>query len=288
MRSMTGYGQVETTSPDRDVSAEVRSVNNRYLEVYVSLPSFLNPLEPDIKRLVQERAHRGKVEIQIRLREYRSDLAIHVDSNAVAAARSALAEIASAAGISNPPGYRDILAFDGVIQTERRRDPEAYRDEILAAVSDALERWNSTRDVEGAATLSDIRHHLDRVHRCTEVFAEAAPKVEAIVQEAVRTRFREVLGDEADEQRVYAEAAALMVKHATNEEVSRLRSHVSSFADVLEESGAIGKRLDFICQEMNREINTTGSKTVLPDVQEAVVEAKDAVEAIREQIRNIE
>lgn len=288
MRSMTGYGYAEASNADRDLSVEVRSLNNRYLEIYAPLPSYLNPLEPEIKREVGVHAVRGKIEVQVRLREYHSDVEIHVDPKAVEAARAALARIAELAGIDRPPGYRDILDFEGVIQTERRRDAELYRDDILQVLQEALGKWNATRENEGAVTRRDIERHVDRLRTSVAVFADAAPRVEQFVLEAVRTRFREVLGSEADEQRVYAEAAMLMVKHATNEEVVRLGSHVDSFFELLKESGGVGKRLDFICQEMNREINTTGSKTVLPEVQDAVVEAKDAVEAIREQIRNIE
>ena len=288
MRSMTGYGYAEASDSQRDLSIEIRSLNNRYLEVYTSLPSFLNPLEPQIRKAVGAQALRGKIEVQIRLLEHRNDLEIHVDPTAVAAARSALAQIADLAGIDHPPAYRDILEFEGVIQTERRRDPELYREDILHVLAEALAAWNVTRDSEGEVTRGDITHHLDRVRIAATVFAEAAPRVEQLLLDAVRSRFREVLGDDADEQRVYAEAASLMVKHATNEEVVRLRSHVDSFAELLNQDTGVGKRLDFICQEMNREINTTGSKTVLPEVQDAVVEAKDAVEAIREQIRNIE
>ncbi|MFW5693788.1 MAG: YicC/YloC family endoribonuclease [Alkalispirochaeta sp.] len=288
MRSMTGYGYAEASNSERDLSIEVRSLNNRYLEVYTSLPSFLNPVEPEIRKMVGAHARRGKIEVQVRLREYRSDLAIHVDPNAVNAARAALARIAELSGIEQPPTYHDLLEFDGVIHTERQRDPDAYREDILSVLEEALTAWNATRDSEGDITRRDIERHLNRVRAAAATFAESAPRVEQLLLDAVRSRFREVLGSEADEQRVYAEAALLMVKHATNEEVVRLRSHIDSFADLLNQADGVGKRLDFICQEMNREINTTGSKTVLPDVQDAVVEAKDAVEAIREQIRNIE
>jgi len=288
MRSMTGYGYAEVTNEDRSLSVEVRSVNNRYLDVSVTLPSFLNAFEGEIKRTVGDYALRGKVDVQIRLREHRSEVTIHVDSNVVAAARSALAEIGRLGGIADPPSYRDILAFEGVIQSERSYDPEWYREDLLRVLAEALDRWNATRESEGESTARDIAGHLDRLRNSLSIFVAAAPRVEQLALEAVRSRFREVLGDQVDEQRVLAEAAALMVRHATNEEEVRLRSHVESFAAVMTETGSVGKRLDFICQEMNREINTTGSKTVLPEVQAAVVEAKDAVEAIREQLRNLE
>ncbi len=288
VRSMTGYGYVENNSGERDLTVEVRSLNNRYFDVYTSLPSFLNPLEPEIKQLVAGVASRGKVEVAVRLREYQSSVHIHVDDGAVEAAKSALKEIGRLADIAAEPSYRDILAFDGVIQTERRRDAETYRDDVVEALRKALAAWNETREAEGRVTAADLTRHLDRLRRCVGVFAESADEIETMVFDAVRKRFREVLGDDADEQRVYAEAAVLMVKHATSEEVVRLQSHIDSFAGLLNAGGSIGKRLDFICQEMNREINTTGSKTILSAVQDAVIEAKDAVEAIREQLRNIE
>jgi uncharacterized protein (TIGR00255 family) len=285
---MTGYAHAERADERRNLSIDVRSVNNRYLEVYVSLPSFLAPLEPDVKRMVSRYAVRGKVEVQIRLREYQSDLTIHVDERVVAAAAQALARIAETAGIAAAPGYSDLLAFDGVIQSERTSDPEHYREEIIEVLTEALAAWDDTRSAEGEATAGDIARHIGRVRAAMEVFAAGAPETEQLVYQTIRTRFREVLGDEADEQRMMAEAAALMVKHATNEEIARLKSHLHAFETVAAERGSVGKRLDFICQEMNREINTTGSKTVSAAVQEAVVEAKDAVESIREQVRNVE
>lgn len=288
MKSMTGYGHVERSSSERDLSVEVRGVNNRYLEVSTSLPSFLGPLETDIKARVSARAQRGKVEVQIRLREYETALSIHVNPAAVRAAKAALDEIQKLAALSSEPSYQDILSFDGVIQTDRRRDPEAYRDEIFVALEEALDQWDAARQAEGAATARDISSHLGRVQASAATFASAAPETEQLVLSAVKSRFREVLGDEVEEQRILAEAANLMVKHATSEEVARLESHIASFRELLSAPGSVGKRLDFICQEMNREINTTGSKTVLASVQDAVVEAKDAVEAIREQVRNVE
>lgn len=288
MKSMTGYGTHAISSEKREVSVEVRSVNNRYLEIAVGLPSFLMGLEADIKRRVSERAHRGKIDVMLRLREYETETVVHVDRAAVRAARAALDQIADEAGVGRAPQLSDILAFEGVIITERTRDPEAYREEIMTALEAALDQWDASRLGEGTRTAEDLQRQLDRVRAAADVFQGAGPETERRIMEAIRSRFRDALGDEVDEQRVLAEAAALMVKHATNEEEVRLKGHIDSFAELSDSDGAIGKRLDFICQEMNREVNTTGSKTVLQDVQSAVVDAKDAIEAIREQIRNIE
>lgn len=288
MRSMTGYASLERNGQERELGVEIRSVNSRYLEIHLNLPSFLASLEPEIKGIVSGAAARGKVEISVRLREFRENLEVHVDERAVYAARDALLEIGRLAGIDGRPAYSDILAFEGVIHTERRLDAETYRDEVLEIIGDALKLWNETRSREGAGTQADINRHVTRLEKAVALFAEYAPEVEKTVFRTVRDKFREVLGDTVEEQRVYTEAAALMLRHATNEESARLRSHLEAFRELLGSDQPMGKRLDFVCQEMNREINTTGSKTILPAVQTAVVEAKDAVEAIREQIRNIE
>lgn len=288
MRSMTGFAVAEERNEDRDLAIEIRSVNNRYLEISVGLSPFLLPLEADIKKAVSTVARRGKIEVSIRLREYHEDLRIHVDQGAVRAALEALREIAGIAGIEATPTIEDILRFEGIVQSEKIRDPEEYREPIMRVLDRALHDWDETRRREGAATLVDIRRQLDRLRHAADLFSEAAPQVESQILESIRSRFREVLGDQAEEQRIYAEAAAMIIKHSTNEEIVRFRSHIDGFEQLLSLDESVGKRIDFLCQEMNREINTTAGKTILPSVQHAVVEAKDAVEAIREQVRNLE
>jgi len=288
MRSMTGFAVAEERNGHRDLAIEIKSVNNRYLDISVGLPSFLMPLEADIKKAVATVARRGKIEVAIRLREYREDVRIHVDEGAVRAAVDALNRIGAVAGIETTPTIGDILRFEGIVQSERLRDPEEYREPIMAVLDRALRDWDQTRRREGAATLVDIRRQLDRLRHAADLFTTAAPEVEQQILDSIRSRFREVLGDEAEEQRIYAEAAAMIIKHSTNEEVVRFRSHIDGFEELLRSDESVGKRIDFLCQEMNREINTTAGKTILPSVQHAVVEAKDAVEAIREQVRNLE
>jgi uncharacterized protein (TIGR00255 family) len=268
---------------------EIRSVNNRYLEISVNLPSFLASLEPEIKSRASAVAARGKVEITVRLLERRENLEIHVDHRAVCAARDALTEIGRIAGVDAGITFADILAFDGIVQTERRYDAGEYRDELLGTLDEALTHWNETRVREGQSTARDINSQIARIRESLRVFSAHGKEGEQEIYRSVREKFREILGDDVEEQRVYTEAAALALRHGTNEEEVRLRSHLDAFTEVLAVSGQpIGKRLDFICQEMNREINTTGSKTYLPVVQAAVIEAKDAVESVREQVRNIE
>lgn len=288
IRSMTGYAFLEQSDDDRTIAIEIRSFNNRYLEIYPSLPSFLSPLEPEIRGIVNDRASRGKIEISIRIREFTNTPVIHVDQGAVAAARHALDRIAESGGIQDSPRFEDILAFEGVVQVERKRDLDNYRDVLFPLLGEALHRWDDTRLSEGATTAEDIQRHLHRMEGAVAVFREKAAETESTIVQAVRDKFRDVLGSDVEEQRVLAEAASLALKHGTNEEMARLRSHIDGMKSLLATGGSVGKRLDFICQEINREVNTTGSKTIFAEVQSAVVEAKDAVESIREQLRNIE
>jgi uncharacterized protein (TIGR00255 family) len=285
---MTGYAFTEHSDEDREITVEIRSVNNRYLEMYPTVPGFLTPMEPEIRTIVSKRAVRGKIELSIRIREFRTAPIIHVDEGAARAARGALDQLAGAAGIERPPEYQDILAFEGVIQVERKRDLDVYRELLFPLLHGTLDEWDRTRLREGSSTGDDIQSQVKRLEAAVAVFVAKAAEVEKTVIQTVREKFKDVLGSEVDEQRVLAEAASLALKHGTNEEMVRLRSHISSMHELLSEGGSIGKRLDFICQEINREVNTTGSKTISPEVQAAVVEAKDAVESIREQVRNIE
>lgn len=288
IHSMTGYAVVERSDERRTLSIEIRSVNNRYLDVSLQLPSYLAALEREIRSAVGSAASRGKVDLSVRLRERIDAQSVEVDEGAVRAAREALDRVARLAGVSAEPTLADIMAFDGVIATARTRDVEEYRSPVLEVLAEALASWNAQRAREGEATREDIARQLARVRESARVFTTFGPRVETSVFESVRTRFREVLGDEADEQRIYAEAASLIVRYSTNEEMVRLASHLAACETMLRDGGQVGKRLDFLCQEVNREINTIASKTIFPEVQAAVVEAKDAVEAIREQVRNLE
>ncbi len=288
MRSMTGYTVIEHHNTEQDLTVEIRSVNNRYLEIAVNLPAFLTALEPEVKKRIAAAAHRGKIEVNVRLRDQSATTDIKIDPQAVRAAKAILDEIRLIAGVQTEPTYADILGFEGVVYTGAHTESSHTRATILDVVAEAVVQWNRSRATEGEATDRDIRFHLQRVEAAASVFREHRKEAERVIHETVVQKFHEILGDAADEQRVYAEVASLILRHSVSEEVARLESHILAFRELFKMEGPVGKRMDFICQEMNREINTTGSKTNLAVVQDAVVDAKDAVEAIREQLRNIE
>ncbi|TVR04810.1 MAG: YicC family protein [Spirochaetaceae bacterium] len=288
MRSMTGFAHREHNSDTVHMVLEIKSYNNRYLDLSVTLPGALSVLEPEVRALVGARLSRGRVEVTVRLRELARNPRVRVDSDAVAAYRSALETVRTVAGIPEPVTLADILRFDDVLVVEHERDLDAYRELLLPMLDQAMDDLDTARQTEGQATERDIRNQLERVSVALKIVENVAPQMEASLTENIRTRFAEVVGDQADEARIYTETAVLLVKYSINEELSRMSSHLAGFAESLGLDEPIGKRLDFLCQEINREINTIGSKSFVLDVSRQVVEMKDALENIREQLRNIE
>jgi uncharacterized protein (TIGR00255 family) len=174
------------------------------------------------------------------------------------------------------------------MEVSRSRDSEEYWELVRPTLEKALSEFDASRAREGESTRRDIEQQLDRVRRVSEELERRAPELEQAIRDNVRDRFREVLSERADEDRVYAEIASLLLKHSINEELVRLNAHIASFDETIAAGGALGKKLDFLCQELNREVNTISSKSFAADVNRRVVEAKDAVENIREQLRNVE
>lgn len=288
MKSMTGYAYREQQGPQRSYTLEIKAYNNRYLDISVGLPPFLNPLEPRIRERVSAQTRRGKVDVWIKVRELVSEPQVSVDTGAAEAYLGALRKLKDESSLEGEIRLEHLLSFEGVLAVEKRRDVEEIWNEILPLLKEGLQEFEAVRDREGEATYHDIARLLQRIESEVETIAGRAPEIEGKILESIRSRFREVLGDEAEEQRMYAEAASLMVKHSIHEEISRLRAHVDAFRSTMKQDEPVGKRLDFICQEINREINTISSKSIEVDIHNSVIEVKDDLEKIREQLRNVE
>lgn len=288
MTSMTGYGYAERSDDRVHATVEVKSVNNRYLDVNVSLPGSLSPLEPEVRERVGAAATRGRVDVFVRLRELQEDLAVYVDRSALAGYAGALEELRAQAGIDEPVRLEHLLAFEGVIKSERAVDRDRYWDLVRPLLDEALEAFAATRRTEGGRLETDIGTQLSRVEAALAAVREHAAEIEAGVRRNLADRFREVVGDAVEEGRMLAEVAAQLTRFSINEEIVRLAAHLDSFRSAMSASGALGKKLDFLCQEMHREINTIGSKSIVLAISEQVVEAKDALENVREQLRNVE
>lgn len=288
MKSMTGYAYEELNNDDLSLSVEIKSYNSRFLDLSINLPSFLSRLEMTIREKVADKIARGKVDVYIKIKEKNSKLSVSADTQAALEYASAISEIAGALGRSEPVPLKLIIEQEGVLNVQKDFDPDYYWNFIGPLLDKALNQFVDDRKREGDNLCADILKMVNKIDGCVSLFTEWQPKMEELFKSSIVKRFEEVLGDKVDEQRVMQETAALLVKYTINEEIVRLKSHISALKKEIETNPAPGRKLDFICQEMNREINTIGSKNQVSEVGAAVITAKDALENIREQIRNIE
>ncbi len=288
MNSMTGYAYKEVIDSDLQISVEMKSVNSRFLDLSVNMPSFMSPIESRIRSLVGEKIVRGKIDLTIRLHDNSPATKISVNTAAALSYANAIKQVSEAIGTS----YSDellklVLAQEGVLNVDKSYDAEKYWEHIAPVFDAVLSEFVEARAKEGAKLKADLEKKLAVLDNCAAFFKEWQPKMEAKFKEQIIARFEELLGDKVDEQRVLTETAALMVRYTINEEIVRLHSHLESLHREFE-SVTPGKRIDFFCQEANREINTIGSKNQFKEVGEMVVNAKDALENIREQAKNVE
>ena len=231
---------------------------------------------------------RGKVDVYIRVKDFSPDTKVDVDLQAAKNYAEALKKIAeiSSPGCEIPLSL--IASQEGVLSVRQNCDADMYRSFIEPVFADALEEFCAGRKREGENLKKDILFQLASLESCASVFKQAVPEAEAFFKNLIVSRFNELLGDKADEQRIMSETAAMLVKYTINEEIVRLESHLEALKNEMRTSAAPGKKIDFLCQEINREINTIGSKSQFADVSAQVIAAKDALENIREQARNIE
>ena len=287
MKSMTGYAYRENCANNVTVSAEIKGYNSRFLDLSVFLPSWLSGLESNVREYVSSRFCRGKIDLNIRIKDS-SGISVSVNTEAARAYFRAIETLAADLGIPGKPDLGQILALEGVLETEKNRDNEKYWTLIEPVLTAASDQFETERRREGRDTAEAILSHISILEDSAKSIEAHVPELEKSIKENLRTRFAEVLGDSIDENRILAETAVLLMKYTISEELSRLASHLREFRSETGVSVPSGKKLDFLCQEINREINTIGSKTPVLEVSRAVVEMKNALENIREQLRNVE
>jgi uncharacterized protein (TIGR00255 family) len=285
---MTGFAYREKAGQDISLSVEIKGYNSRYLEIYVNTPPWLSALETRIREHMASLCGRGKVEVQVRVREHNAPLRVSVNTEAARAYRDAISSLAVSLGISEKPPLAVLLEMEGVLEVEKNRDDERYWKAIEPVLREAAGSFTAERIREGKHTEEDILKSLSIIESSLADIASRAPAIEASIKENIKTRFAELLGDKIDENRVLAETAVLLMKYTIAEELSRLSSHLAEFRAETAKNPRPGKKLDFLCQEINREINTIGSKSAILEVSRAVVDMKEALENIREQLRTVE
>ena len=286
MRSMTGYGHGVWRCDDYIIECDIKSYNNRYLDVIKNISSQLSPYESYIDGEVKKVANRGHVEVSMKLKVLRSNISLIIDHGLVETYSKAFRTIAEASGCT--VNLSDYLSVDGILTPDRSGSSEIYREGMEKALSDALDMLSEAKDREGEGTRKDLE-------RLGSEFAASRLKIEkrsGELEEHYRTLLEEkylaLTGEKAGSMDFMSELGAILVRYSINEEISRLGVHIAEYNKLLQSTEPCGKRLDFLCQEMQRECNTIASKSQLAEINLLVVSMKDNIENIREQVRNIE
>ena len=288
---MTGYGRARATRNLRDITVEVRSVNNRYLDCTVKMPRMYAFAEDAVKARVQKAVSRGKVDVFISVDASAADVAkVNVNTALAAQYAEALKVLAAVCGGEERVTPEQLARFPDVLTvTKADEDLETVSADLCAVLDEALASYNAMRAVEGEKLAEDIGGRLSAIEGMTAQVEERSPETVREYREKLTAKMREVLQSTTiDEQRILQEAAIYADKIAVDEETVRLRSHVSQLRGMLASDQPMGRKMDFLIQELNRESNTIGSKCSNLDIARIVVDLKGEVEKIREQVQNIE
>ena len=291
LRSMTGYGRSQQTIDGFNITLELKSVNHRYFEFNTRLARNYNFLEEKLKSFFSDTVSRGKVECSVMIESVEeADALITVNHPLVKSYMQAYEELSTQYNLPNDITVSSLSKVPDIFSVRKQ---EADEERIWAAVSTvasaALANFTAMREREGVKLKDDVSSRLDTIIGCVEFIEERSPETVKEYNEKLLARLRELLGDTTvDEQRLLTEAAIFADKIAVAEETVRLRSHVSQLRSFLESDGPIGKKMDFLVQELNREANTIGSKCQDVELARKVVDIKAEIEKIREQIQNIE
>ena len=289
--SMTGYGSAKGSVEGQEIAVELKSVNNRYLDCSIRLPRNFLFAEDTVKQAVSAGVSRGKVDVFVSAQASQdSGTVVSVNEELARGYRDAVARIAETLGLECGLNAFSLARFPDVLTVERR---ELDKDKAAAALSDitakAVEEFNAMREREGERLRRDMLGKLGTIEGLVSVVEERSPQTVKEYRERLEARLRDILADRSlDEQRVITEAAIFADRTAVDEETVRLRSHIAQFRTMLEEGSPIGRKMDFLVQESNRESNTIGSKCSDASLAKVVVDLKSEIEKIREQLQNVE
>ncbi len=291
IRSMTGYGSSRQIIDNREISVEIRSVNHRYFELNCRTPREMGFLEEKIKGAVKSGVFRGKIDVFVAVGADENEQAtVTVNHSLASGYVNALKEIAQRYDVQDDISVSAVARYNDIFKVIK---PEADEEKIWSAVStvlnDALDKFIKMRSAEGEKLYEDINGRGRTILQLVSKVEERSPQTVAEYRKKLTERMNEVLSTATvDEQRIITEAAIFADKIAVDEETVRLRSHFDQFEKVLKSDGSVGRKIDFLLQEMNREANTIGSKVQDADLAHIVVEIKAELEKIREQVQNVE
>lgn len=291
IKSMTGYGKSEQTIDSLNVTVEIKSVNHRYFEFSARVPREYGFLEEKLKKYCNSLITRGKVECYVSVEDLEErEMEVNVNETLAAGYVKALKELSERFGLKDDISAVTLSRYPDVITLHKAsEDEERIWNAVKTVAETAVSKFIEMRETEGSKLRGDILSRADYIIECVEFIEGRAPETVREYNEKLKQRMKELLGDAAvDEQRLLNEAAIYADKIAVDEETVRLRSHISQLREFMNSSEAIGRKLDFLVQEINREANTIGSKAQDVDIAKKVIAIKAEVEKIREQVQNIE
>ena len=290
IRSMTGFGRGTYESEGREYLIEIKSVNHKYSDISIRMPKTLNSLENRIRKEIDKVISRGKIDVYIEFQNF-SDKGVNLKFNKELAKTyiQNLQELGRETGINFDLNVIDISKLPDILKKDEETDEELIYSELVHALKEALDNFIKMREQEGERLVQDIKSRNDRISgKINEISSFSAGLVEEYVVK-LETRIKELLKtDVVDETRLAQEIVIFSDKCSIEEEITRLKSHISQLYELLNAGSPIGKKIDFLIQEMNRETNTIASKANSIDITNLVIEVKTEIENIREQIQNIE
>jgi uncharacterized protein (TIGR00255 family) len=293
VRSMTGFGRAEVTGESIVITVEARSVNHRHLDVALRLPRTLASLELDARRLVQARLERGRVDVSVQVTPLSGAATqrVEIDADLAREYLTRAQSVARELGLEAAPRIEWLLERSGVMRLEDAEpaEPAAPWPLLERALAAALDELVDRRAAEGERLADALRSLHGDLTTAVDTMAARAPAASARREQRLRERLRALLADTAvEESRILTEAAIWAEKTDVTEELARLRAHLAEFSLALEKGGPVGRTLDFLIQELNREVNTVGSKADDLELSQAALSAKSVLEKIREQVQNLE
>lgn len=287
IRSMTGFARIEHQTPSARLVWELRAVNSRYLDLLLKLPEEFRPLEAEIRNLANSKVARGKLELGLRYSlDPSAQGGLSLDHSRLAAVREALDQVTASLGASTAADPVRVLSFPGVMKQDSF-DFAPLQAEAMAALEKAMAEFNRSREREGARMAEHINERAASLSALLELVWVRAPQVRDAWLGKLKSKCAE-LGVEVEPQRLAQELAIAAQKLDVDEEITRLGSHLKELATAMKAKDAVGRRLDFLMQEFNREVNTIGSKSQDAEMTKHVVEMKVVIEQMREQVQNLE
>lgn len=291
VKSMTGYGRAQQTIDNMNITVELKSVNHRFFEFFVRVPRSFNYLEEQLKNYTRSRIVRGKVEMYVTIEMVNTALTeIEINREFADSYVEALRTLAKEYSLTDDISVSTVSRNSDVFKiTAKELDEEAVSKAVLAVATEAVNAFIAMRETEGARLKADIENRAATILSKVEFVEKTSPETVKNYRERLEAKVRELLESaNIDEQRIITETAIFADKVAVDEETVRLRSHIKQLGELLNNGDDIGKKLDFIVQEMNRETNTIGSKSQNIEIAQCVVDIKSEIEKIREQVQNIE